>query len=260
MTCSPLTLNFQGILNATDRTLATPYCNLRGAPKSASSLWRCYLVGDQTASALALPVSLLPPLSLSFERLTQASQYHRLIREQGSQQPSGNEPSYLRNSKTSKSPPKQQSMSKEVDITRSPTHHHTLSYAGKLPSVNSVCFCFPFPFFPFFPAPPSSTSPSTLTPSTPTLEDPPSPLPLPVQAETGGAPLPRIFLSDTFPLTFGFSLAALDDGNSGNKELSNFGGFGWFFETRVAGTLRGSIARGDAAAPALADQAVVCFC
>lgn len=131
--------------------------------------------------------------------------------------------------------------------------------------MNNVCFCFPFPFFPFFPEPPSSPSPSITTPFPPVAE-PASPVspalelgPEPFsQAEGGGALAPRIFLNDALPLTFGFSLVELAEGNSGNRLRSNFGGLDCVLETvEEPGTLYGSTTRGADATLALVDHGVV---
>lgn len=77
------------------------------------------------------------------------------------------------------------------------------------------------------------------------------------QAGAAGAVFPKIFFNDWFPPTFGFSWDEPEEGNSGNKDLSNLGALLGFDEEFDPGTLKGSIVREEAVAFALADQGVV---
>lgn len=91
--------------------------------------------------------------------------------------------------------------------------------------MNNICFCFPLPFFPFpDPSPSPSSSPALAVSAAPALTTAPA---LPARhAGAAGVESPRIFFSDTFPLTGAFCRAVLDAGSSGNSALDNFGGAG----------------------------------
>lgn len=128
----------------------------------------------------------------------------------------------------------------------------TKAQVGKLPKVNKVCFCFPFPFLPFL-----STSPpppiSTLPPS-PTSRPPSAP-----HTVGFGAPFaPRIFRNDALPPICGFGpREAPVDGRPGNTASFSFGGGAAFPLAFGPGTLR--ITGGAAATLAAeADHGVLC--
>src|SRR5271154_123515 len=90
--------------------------------------------------------------------------------------------------------------------------------SGNEPSVNKVCFCFPFPFLPdkFFPEDPTPAS------SAPPPSPPPPPLPPPPPHTDGGGSkaLPKIFLRDELPLMGGgFTWFKLDGVGSWGKDV-----------------------------------------
>lgn len=107
------------------------------------------------------------------------------------------------------------------------SHASSTNYVGKVPRVNNVCFCFAFPFFPF-PVVAVVISPSVAGISLAPLS---ASCPVgctaaaPAHALTAGVvELPKIFLSDTFPLICGFCLEFAAVGSSGNSAFDSFGG------------------------------------
>jgi len=102
------------------------------------------------------------------------------------------------------------------------------SYAEKEPSVNSVCFCFPFPRF--FPPPPVAFSETVvLCCSTDCSCSAIRALPPPLQTDAAGAELPKIFCNEPLLPAAGAGRRCAPDGNSGNAAFESFGGGGGRF-------------------------------
>ena len=102
---------------------------------------------------------------------------------------------------------------------------YSKNYVGKVPRVNNVCFCFAFPFFPF-PVAVVVVSPSVAGVSPLGVSCPAGcAAAAPAHALTAGvAELPKMFLSDTFPLICGFCLEFVAVGSSGNSAFESLGG------------------------------------
>ena len=121
-------------------------------------------------------------------------------------------------------------------------------HVAKEPIVNKVCFCFPLSLLPFVcvvvtvvavASPDTERSPSPLCSSITAVlaRSLPPPSPSPVEeldccqaGTTGPVVLPKIFFSETLPLTCGFVLDADKLGNSGKSVLESLGGGFAFFD------------------------------
>ncbi len=99
-------------------------------------------------------------------------------------------------------------------------HVRDLDHVGNDPSVNSVCFSFPFFFFPL-----RASDSSAIGRGASASDGAPEGVFSPAFHAVGGATLfPRIFCKLRFPLTSGFCRVPEEEGRVGNAVLESGGG------------------------------------